>query len=280
MAEPADVVVAEVLLQVGQATNRLTAFLHRTQGGSGDGTVPGADVRVTLDGGGVIPLSQVDIEECLVLSEEDRATPGTCYAAGSLEALRLGPGVHAALEIRLADGGSLTGETLIPGDFDVVRPTSPTCAIPPLETREIHWTASEGAWAYINETRITGLREALEGQGIPVESDPLDLLGVSVSAADTTIVFPSEFGVFERFDLDRDLALLLQQGLPPGTSATVLVGAADRNWVNWERGGDFNPSGEIRVPSIRGDGTGAFGSVVVRTVRLSADPASEVLPPC
>ena len=51
------------------------------------------------------------------------------------------------------------------------------------------------------------LTEALAPQGIAVEEDPLYLLGISVSEEDTTVVFPTEFGVFDRFDLDRDLAL-------------------------------------------------------------------------
>ena len=53
---------------------------------------------------------------------------------------------------------------------------------------------------------------------------------------DTTVVFPTEFGVFERFDLDGDLALAVSEGLPAGTYADVTIGALDRNWANWVRG--------------------------------------------
>lgn len=108
------------------------------------------------------------------------------------------------------------------------------------------------------------LTAALQDTEIEVEKDPLLLLGLSISESDTTIVFPSEFGLFDRFDLDRDLALLLQTGLPFGTQAGVIVSAVDRSYVNWVRGGNFNPSGEVRVPSLQGDGTGVFGSIVRR----------------
>ncbi len=123
------------------------------------------------------------------------------------------------------------------------------------------------------------MRDALEPEGIEVEEDPLDLVGLSISASDTTIVFPTEFGVFERFDLDRDLALLLQQGLPRGISVGIVVGAVDRNFVNWVRGGDFNPSGQVRIPSLQGDGTGVLGSVVRRTIRMETGTGLAI-PPC
>jgi hypothetical protein len=153
--------------------------------------------------------------------------------------------------------------------------------VPAEHNFEIAWTRSETAWAYLTETRIYGLREALEPLGIEVENDPLNLLGLSISAADTTVIYPSELGVFSRTELDQDLALELQKGLPVGTEAVVVVAATDRNFVNWARGGNFNPSGPVRIPSVLGDGTGVFGSVVVRSFQVSADsdlPAGEA--PC
>jgi hypothetical protein len=282
IAEARDVVVAEVLVQVGRNTNRVTAFLHRTETG-GDGRVPDADIRVTVNGRAELPLIEADWVECLV-AEEGVGPPaeGTCYVASPIDANRLAPADRLDLEIRLRDGGLLSAQTVVAGDFELVAPNPPTCTIPPLQTYEMRWTSAPGAWAYVSETRIEGLSDALDDPEIEIETDPLDLLGVSVSAADTTIVFPAEFGLFDRFDLDRDLALVLQEGLPEGTRATVLVGAADRNWVNWVRGGNFNPSGQVRVPSVQGDGTGVFGSVVLRTARFSADPttASPGLEPC
>jgi hypothetical protein len=271
IAEARDVVVAEVYVQVGESTNRVTGFLHRSLTDQGDGLVPDADIRITINGGPVVSLFEVEPDECLVESE-DFAPVGSCYLAGPLDALLFQPGDDIELTIELPTGEQLVGETTIAAPYNLVSPEPSVCALPPLTSHLVEWTAADGAWAYVSETRISGLTEALEGTGIDVEQAPLDLVGVSVSAADTTIVFPSEFGLFERFDLDRDLAVLLQQGLPEGTTARVLVGALDRNWVNWVRGGDFNPSGQVRVPSVRGDGTGVFGSTVVLSATFSADP--------
>ena len=114
------------------------------------------------------------------------------------------------------------------------------------------------------------------------DNDPLHLLGLSISDQDTTTVFPSEFGVFDRFDLDHDLATRLQEGLPDSTTAEVSITAVEGNYVNWARGGNFNPSGQVRVPSLRGDGTGVFAATVSRRfVVVSSDQAIPAgLPDC
>lgn len=53
------------------------------------------------------------------------------------------------------------------------------------------------------------------------------------------------------------------------------MAAGDRNYVNWVRGGNFNPSGQVRVPSIVGDGTGVFASLVSRErILVTRDEAS------
>ena len=70
-----------------------------------------------------------------------------------------------------------------------------------------------------------------------------------------------------------DILVALQTGLPAGVDANVLVAAADRNYVNWVRGGNFNPSGTVRVSSIRGDGAGLFGAIVSRRLTITTDSA-------
>jgi hypothetical protein len=156
----------------------------------------------------------------------------------------------------------------MPGDFHI-EGGIPECTLRPDTPLEVRWTQSEGAAAYINETRIDGLDEALAPEGIPAP-DELYLLGLSISAADTTIVFPAEFGVFDRFGLDQALTVRLQRGLPEGAAALVGISAADANYVNWARGGNFNPSGQVRIPSVRGDGTGVFASMVMRRFAVIA----------
>ncbi|NIP79411.1 MAG: hypothetical protein GWM90_09430 [Gemmatimonadetes bacterium] len=71
--------------------------------------------------------------------------------------------------------------------------------------------------------------------------------------------------------LDRDVALVLQRGLPTGAAADIVVAVGDQNYVNWVRGGNFNPSGQVRVPGITGDGTGVFGSLVAERVPILSD---------
>jgi hypothetical protein len=172
---------------------------------------------------------------------------------------------------------TLEGTTTVPEDFSLVVPQAAIgeCVLPPGETLELRWTRSSGAWAYVGETFIGGLAEVLAAGGSEAEldEDPLYLLGLSVSASDTTMAFPAEFGVFDRFDLDRDVSVLLQAGLPEGTEADVTISAVDRNYVNWIRGGSFNPSGTIRVPSLHGEGgSGVIGSYVSRRFRVRTTP--------
>jgi hypothetical protein len=144
---------------------------------------------------------------------------------------------------------------------------------------EVAWTASPDAWVYAAETNLRGLAPLLAQQGIELERDPLRLFGLSVSSADTTIVFPSEFGLFDRFDDDLTEALAaIQNGLPSGVVADVVVGAADRNYVNWERGGNFNPSGVVRIGNIRGAGAGVFGSMVGKSFQVRVGSTQH--PPC
>lgn len=267
LVDTEDVVIAEVYALMGAAPtapaeNRLWAYLHRSLGTDGAGEVLGASVVVTVVGDGrTIQLQETEVEECV--REPWFGGTGTCYDAGPASAI-LRPGMELALEIRTSDGRVLNGLSRTPGAFALDGIDSFECALEPDTPFEIQWSRSEGAWAYINETRINDLRRALQPEGITVATGPLYLLGLSVSASDTTVVFPSEFGVFDRFDLDQDLAVRLQRGLPAGTYAAVGITAVDRNYVNWVRGGNFNPSGAVRIPSLRGDGTGVFASGVLR----------------
>jgi hypothetical protein len=118
---------------------------------------------------------------------------------------------------------------------------------------------------YPSEISIRGLRRALQQEGIDIDHEPVRLFGLSISNSDTTISFPNEFGLFDRFDDDLTEALVaIQAGLPATVVTDVVIAAADRNYVNWERGGNFNPSGVVRIGNLRGAGTGVFGSLVVK----------------
>lgn len=279
LVEPEDVVVAEAHLQLVQPLGqggRLTVFLHRTLGPGGESRpVDGARVAVTRRGDGVsLELARAPLEVCVVTTPVDGT--GSCYWAPP-SAVVFGPGDTLELRVDLPDGGVMESLSVVPGTFSLPGLEAGVCRVAPGTQVGLSWTASEGAWAYVSETVIRNLTEALAPAGITVdpEDDPLYLLGLSVSASDTTIAFPGEFGLFERFELDQEVALALQEGLPPPAEAEITIAAADRNYVNWVRGGNFNPSGAVRVPSVGGDGTGVFGSSVIREVRVVAVPPGD-----
>jgi hypothetical protein len=276
IVEVEDVVVAEVYVEIGQGLlgrNRVYGFLHRTIGGLGAGfhEVEGARLSLTRDDGSVFEFAETALETC-VTSLPVEGT-GTCYWLAPSVAALLVPGEALELTIALADGGVLRSLAVIPGDFAVQGVAEGgRCLLPPATPLEVSWSQAANAWAYINETEITGMLAAFALLGIPVDSDTLALVGLSISSSDTTIVFPGEFGIFNRFELDQAIATTLQQGLPAGTRAAVTISAADRNYVNWVRGGNFNPSGQVRVPSVRGDGTGVFAATVTRTFEVVVNP--------
>lgn len=271
LAEPEDVVVAEVVLRAYAA--RQHAVLHRTIGTGVDVRVPEARIEVQDESGATLVYTGAPDEVCFEGLDEDEVAPGSCYATPRGETPAVLPGRRYTLRIELPDGRILTGTTTVPGAFDPVRPELlpiGECRLAPDTTLELLWTQAAGAWVYVVETRMRGLAAALRPRGVSLDVDPVRLMGLSISAMDTTLIFPSELGVFDRFDDDVASALVaIQNGLPPGVNAEVIVAAADRNYVNWVRGGRFNPSGLIRTPSIAGDGTGVFASVNPYSFRIT-----------
>ncbi len=286
LTEPDRAVVAEAYVRVeapsvpgGSGTGRASVLLHETLGPTGgSGMVPGARVVVTRSHDGLeVGFEEVALESCVIVTPVEGS--GTCYLPESEAAIaELDPGDRLELRITLADGGALESETVVPGAFELRNVSSgDTCVLPPGRQSGIVWSSSAGAWAYVSDTFVSGLAPIL---GTELVDDPLYLLGLSVSAHDTTIAFPGEFGLFARGELDQEVSLTLQQGLPPGTSAVVTVAAVDRNWVNWVRGGNFNPSGVVRVPSVRGSGTGVFAAAVTHAFRVVGAEANGEKPPC
>jgi len=273
VALPDEAVLAEVYLFVeGEGGGTAVALLHQTLSGGAGVALTGVPVRLTVEGRGSRTLQERAVGECV-----DLETPpdfrGACYRWEDPEGALLAPGRRVQLAIDLPGGGRLEGRTTIPGDFRMIRPAADRCVLAENRALPLEWSPAPGSWAYVGETRIHRLRESLQPEGIPAGPEPLLLLGLAVSATDTTLVFPAEFGLFDRFQDDGGVLLRLQRGLPDGSWATVAVTATDRNYVNWIRGGNFNPSGQVRVPSVFGDGTGVFGSAVVRRVTVGTPGA-------
>jgi hypothetical protein len=277
-----DVVIAEIYVNLAEdpTENEIRAYLHHTVGAPGSGVdeLPNALIVVRRSDGLMLDLVENAIDECL--EPLPTVGSGVCFLADSAQTPNLNPGDLLEVEVTLSDGGILLGTARVPSSFQVAG-ISTMCRLDSNTLLPLYWSRSEGAWAYVNETSISGLPEALEPEDIVVEEDPLNLLGLSISNQDTMIVFPSEFGIFDRFDLNQDLASRLQDGMPPSTTAEVSITAVERNYVNWVRGGNFNPSGQVRVPSLRGDGTGVFAATVNRRfVVVSLDQGPGPLPYC
>jgi hypothetical protein len=282
IALPQDIIVAEVVLQEG--SSRQTAYIHRTL--SPRGTARVLDARVYVhDEERDHTIQYFADADSLCLSPAPPpglASTGTCYVArGPADLVRTG--ARYTLRIEVPDRPELVGATRVPADFDITTPTGPECHLQPRTSLTLAWTASADAWVYVTQARFTGLLDALRAQGVAlpptVPDEPIDLLGLAIGAADTTIVFPSGFGLFDRADEAlHPILVAIGDGLPAGVTVALVVAAADRNYVNWVRGGAFNPSGTVRVPSIRGGGTGVFGSLVTR--RRAVDTGSGELPPC
>jgi len=280
IADLTDIVVAEVYVTIGDTPNQnaVWAFVHGSAAGAEPSSASFDDAVVTVaDSLGTRRTLTLTASSVCVVSRPPSAQ-GSCFSASIPDASAIEAGQRLVLEIVLGDGRRLTGTTRVPGAF-AVSGVLPECRIPPDELFPLAWTKSDSAWAYVSEALLLGLPAAFFREGILVE-DSLSLTGLSISENDTTIVFPNEFGLFDRFDLDRDVAVRLQRGLPVDTWADVAITATDRNYVNWVRGGSFNPSGTVRVSSVVGDGSGVFASAVTRRFRIFSSNSPGVAPPC
>ena len=269
--------IAEVVLRADEAVQH--AFLHRTiAGGSATAAVPDAEVEVVAEDGEVLPFREVGIPDCVDVDIGQSPGLGTCYS-GASHMTRSGRAIRAgerySLRVGLPDGGVLEGVTHVPATFDLVRPAVDSCVLAADTPLEVEWTPSPGASLYVAGLRVHGLRDALADRGIQFGRDTLRVLGLAASRTDTTIVLPTEFGVFDRFDLPREVVVALSGGLPAGTGGEVVVTAVDRNYVNWVRGGVFHPSGPVRISSIRGDGKGVFASVVARRFTFTVEDSGD-----
>lgn len=278
VAVPEDVIVVEAYLRPDLASQEV--FLYRTlRGEAGTLRVDGAVVRVTDEAGVELPFSLASgPEACAQDTGLGLGELGSCYVSPQSAGF-VAPGAGYRLDVTLQDGRRLTGRTTVPGAFRVLRPAAPSCVLAST-SYGIVWSESAGAWSYQIVAQLSGLARGLRERGVDDPPDEVDLTGLAVTGADTTITFPGEFGVFDRFALDRDLLLALQAGLPSGARADIVLAAGDRNFVNWVRGGSFNPSGQVRVPSVGGDGTGVFGSLVVERRSLLVEDDGSGLPNC
>jgi hypothetical protein len=279
---PRPQVQAEIYLRISDGVPSGIALLYATAGSEVDLGIGDAQIVVTATDGRQATFRPRILTECV----EGSLPPefdGACYRLRGSSAFLLEPGGSYQVRITWPGGGGLQGTTTLPGDFSILQPrlTGPRCHLPPGQVIPVRWAVSRGARAYISEAEIRGLTEALKSQNIEVPTEPLTLLGLAISESDTEIAFPSQFGIFNRLSSDRDVLAALQRGLPSGSpvEGRIVVSAQDRNTVNWNRGGNFNPSGQVRTPSLFGDGGGVLGGIVNRSFGFTTADAA-TLPSC
>ena len=301
IAASEDIVIAEVVALVqqnpaGAPTLAAFAYLHRTLDQSRDPRVSGAVVRIKGASGGEVVLAEQDAaSDCVGWGVLEDDTPGgtvsvepvgagTCYR-GQAAPSPFAPGDRLELEVAAADGRTLTATSQMPGAFAFagVAQEAGACRMEPDANLRVSWTEAADAWAYFADARVHDLAAALADRDFEAP-DSLDLLGLAIGREDTEIIFPRDMGLFDFFDADpnvQDAIRELREGLPAGARADISLVAADRNWVNWVRRGNFNPSGEVRIPSVFGDGTGVFATGTQRRLKVTTRAGEGgTAPPC
>lgn len=277
-----DLLVVNSLLRTGQPEQHV--LLHRTLEGRTVRGEPGARVVVRRESGEEVAFRQAAPSACYVLDrrfsrgEDSLRVGASCYVSPAERGEWVVPGERYELAVVTARGERVRGRTHVPGPYRLTGLAGAegdgagrrVCTLPPATPLPLVWTRAAGAWAYVVEMEVYGLPAALSRQGTLIGNvpDPLEMLGVSVSESDTTMVVPTEVGVFDRFSLDQALLRAIRDGFPPGVEVRLTLAAVDRNYVNAVRGGSFNPSGSVRVSSVVGDGVGVFGSLVPQTLRV------------
>lgn len=255
-------------------------LLHRL---FGDKVAPlsGAVVRIASSSGQTIDFVEERLDSCLARDSLGslylkRNAGASCYRPPPSAGV-FAPGEMLELTVRTSDDRTLTASSRVPGSFDLqgVALADGQCRLPPDARFKLDWTPADRAWGYLLESEMVG-----------VGTDGVDSLYLSRllnGREQTEAVFPSEFVAIDEYldgEESRKLLVSLQDGLPAGATAEVSVSAVDRNWSNWARGGPYHPSGQVRVPSVFGDGTGFFATSVHRTIHVTTAPDDGGLPQC
>lgn len=279
VTDPGELVVVEGFLRAGAPVQ--LAYLHRSPPAPGSGAaVPGARVQVREPAGRIMEFVEGEWEQCVVdpqgLLAEGR---GSCYVSfppADQGGMMIRPGQRYELWIELPGGRRLFGSTTVPGEFEIREPGGPACVLGAGTTVRVVWSGGEGTWAYMAQANLYGIAGALARRGLEVKRDPLRLFWLGGSKRDTTLIFPRDFGPLSLLTVDAAVVQAIRDSLPDGVAADLVVSAVEQNYLNWVRGGRFNPSGFVRIPSVGGDGTGVFAALVPRSLRIETPGAPVV----
>ena len=246
-----------------RSTTHLLAIMTRYPDGEPAHAVHGASVRVTGESSRSVQLSEEpDPAADCVTREFFR---GSCYRSTAPTSI-FAPGERLFLEVVLPDGGVVRGVSRMPGTFSAVGLSleDGRCRLTPDTNYRFNWAPVAGAAAYIAEIGVGGVG------GLDVD-DRTSWVVPFVGGNMTELVFPRALNTWL---LDVELARILHTGLPQGAVADFALGAVDLNWTNWIREGRINLNGEVRVPSVFGDGTGWFGTAMRWRVHVESRPSS------
>ena len=217
IVEPESVLVVEAFLLLGDLETIGRVFLYSSLGAGPNDDLPVAEIVLSSESGGIFEFTEAHALVCLSLAPEVEAY-GRCYVGQEAGAPLFRPGDRVTLEVRTELGSgaprivdhprglSRSTATLHRSGVGFQRTRPSSCPGP----------ARRGRWATWARPGCAAYRRLLAERGLVVTDDPLILRGLSVSADDTSIRFPSDFGIFERLALDADLARALQVGMPPG----------------------------------------------------------------
>ncbi len=268
-------VVVEALARIRpEGGGTIIALLHGSVGAPGiDPDGPEATVRVLADDGAEVLLTEAADEACIYGdAPPDPADPRRCYVT-TVDPGFVQPSDRLVLQVDLVDGGRIEGGTQVPETFEMVQPNGGACAVV-AGALDFVWTQSEGTWYYVTTIELSGIASDLSALGVQNPVDSVVYSSIAVSQSDTAVAYPDDFFLDadeDDFDYTAALNTLVDDGIQPDWVASVYVTAADRNLTNWVRGGAFHPSGTVRIPSLRGAGTGFFGSNVVVGQRIAGD---------
>ena len=226
-------------------------------------------MRITGESGRSLLLAEASDRSATCQSDTVSVAPtvGTCYTA-STSAAHFAPLEELSLKIVTRDGRVLRGVSTIPRAFAPTRLSvqDGRCRVDPDTSYRFDWSTVDGDWAFIAEAKFSGFARALWD-----DPDPLYLrTHWMASLLRRDMVFPRVLTEGEVARLARKAARKLETGLPWGVTADLAVAAVDRNWANWIREGQLHTEGEVRVPSVFGDGTGLFGTGIRWTVTMES----------
>ena len=251
----------------------IIALLHGSVGIPGiDPDGPEAVVRVLAESGAEVTLAEAADEECIIGdAPPDPADPRRCYAT-TVDPSFVQPSDRLVLQVDVVGGGRIEGGTRVPAAFELIQPNGDGVCTVATGALDFIWTQSEGTWYYVTSIELSGIAPDLLSLGVRDPADSAIVSAIAVSQSDTVVTYPDDFFLDVYSDdlgYTSELNSLIGEGMQPHWVASAYITGIDRNYTNWVRGGGFHPSGTIRIPSLRGAGTGVFGSSVVLEHRIA-----------